>query len=596
MSNKIAICLALALPCSPLGALVAQVPVDHSMDSSTKGDPAANAPPGMTYVPGGIAVIGLTEKEIQDMKLESILELNMLAGSFPQHKVPMKGFYLDNGEVTNHEWKIYLDATGQEPSEDLVNLYWKDGKIPDREDDQPVVGISHQEAEKYAAWAMKRLPTEAEWEYAARGAGGFRYPWGDEFDKDKAHWVNSKMVGGRKGQKTCTLPEGRSPFGLLDMAGNVWEYTSSNYVAYEGYRDIKVATRYTRGKLGSYSATGLFSAKKVVIRGGAWNTPKIALLSALRQPAEEREWNIAIGFRCARSTDAGVEAMAVALDEIGAHFFRGMELDLGSVIAKEVMSHDAKNAVTSFRGIAFAPVKQWEKLSEVQKKSLRDPVAVGLLYTTEEIIDPRLAPGAYRVAYQAGDEKARVPKNAIFPEDGWVYYGWEEHDPTASLKAAVAAKADADAKKKAAKKPAKKNGKEDAKEDAKPAEEEGDEAEENKEDEVRYEAAEGSVIYNLHVSNLLLVDSKNKVVAAFPIDAVKDGARPGPAVLTTQKVGEDKRRKHPATVRRTHAFTITVPGKKGVAFELPLKFHQGVLEAEKAKPSKVSDTASGKDH
>ncbi|MFH0945993.1 MAG: hypothetical protein V2A76_12405, partial [Planctomycetota bacterium] len=133
MSNKIALCLALSLTLLSGGTLLAQVQKDSVMESPPSGgDPALMAPPGMNYVPGGQAIIGMTEKEIQDMKLESLLELNMLAGSVPQHGVPMKGFYLDTGEVTNHEWQIYLDATGQKPSKDLTDLSWKDGKIPDR--------------------------------------------------------------------------------------------------------------------------------------------------------------------------------------------------------------------------------------------------------------------------------------------------------------------------------------------------------------------------------------------------------------------------------------------------------------------------------
>ncbi|MFH0944579.1 MAG: SUMF1/EgtB/PvdO family nonheme iron enzyme, partial [Planctomycetota bacterium] len=502
---------------------------------------------------------------------------------------------LDTGEVTNHEWQIYLDATGQKPSKDLTDLSWKDGKIPDRMEDHPVVGISHREAEDYAKWALKRLPTEEEWEYAARGPTGFRYPWGDEFDPTKAHCASSKMVGGRSAQKSCVLPEGKSPFGLLDMAGNVWEWTSSPYVAYEDYKDIMVATRYTKGKLAKYSAAELFSNKRRVIRGGAWNTPKIALLSALRQGAEINEWNTTLGFRCAKSAQAGAEALDLAMKQVR----KDLELDLGSALAREITTYDADKAVTSHRAIAFAPVKTWEKLADVQRRSLRDPVAVGLIYTTEEIVVPKLAPGSYWVAYQAGDEKARIPKGASFPEEGWVYQGWEENDPSAAT--AAAAKKEKPASKKSSSK--KKAGKKDEAEPAEGEAGEGDAGEgesgegepgegepgegEKQDEAVRYEASEGSVIYNFHKDNLLLVDSRNRVLAALPLEEVKDGARPGPAQLTIQKVGEDKRGKLPATERRNYAFTITVPGKKGVAFELPLRFQQGALEAKAASTSKA---------
>jgi len=262
---------------------------------------ATHPPPGMTYIPGGTAIIGLDEEEIQDLGLESIVELQLLAGSVPRHEVLIEDFYLDTIEITNEQWRLYLQSSGRGPSLDLVEFYWKDGKVPEGQENHPVTCISFKEASDYAAWAGKRLPTEEEWEYAARGAGGFLYPWGDEFDADRAHCSMSKMVGGRRAQECGTLEAGASPFGVLDLAGNVWEWTTSSYVAYEGYHDIQISTRYTRGQAEAYAATALFNAQKRVIRGGSWQNPKTALISALRQPADVNTWNTTVGFRCAWS-------------------------------------------------------------------------------------------------------------------------------------------------------------------------------------------------------------------------------------------------------------------------------------------------------
>jgi len=578
-----------------LAAPGAALPVDRSVLTwPGEADPAAQSPPGMTYIPGGTAIIGLDEKEIQDMGLESIVDLQILAGSVPRRELPMKGFYLDTAEVTNHEWQLYLEATGQDPSEDLVQYYWKDGKVPEGQENHPITCISFKEASAYAAWAGKRLPTEEEWEYAARGAGGFLYPWGNEFDSSRAHCSMSKMVGGRRTQECGTLEAGGSPFGVLDMAGNVWEWTSSPYVGYEGYEDIKIKTRYTKGRAEKYSATALFNAQKLVIRGGSWQNPKTALISALRQPADATTWNTTVGFRCAKSAQAGIDVLADSMAAVGRHYFKGYELDLSAAQVVEVTEYDDTNAVTSHRGIMFAPIKSWKSLATVQKQSLKDPVVAGLLYTSEEIIVPRLSPGAYWVAYQAADKRVDVPKDATFPEEGWVYQGWEEHEaanPAKPGKQASGKKSSKPGRNKPD--PADSADSKDAKEEAKPDDppEESEEKDEGEQEpaEERYEASKGSVVYDRRQDHLLLINRSNLVQAALPLDEVKDSARPAPSQLKIQKTGADERRKLPATERRTYVFTIALAARKAVTFELPLRFHPKPLDLAADKGGQVTD-------
>ena len=396
-------------------------------------DPVTQAPPGMVYVPGGVATIGLTESEIQEMKLESILELNLLAGCTPQHKVRIEGFYLDSCEVTNGEWREYLKATKQSPSDDLINLAWPAGRIPEGEQDHPISGVSYREAESFARWAGKRLPTEVEWEYAARGADGFIYPWGDEFDRSKAHWSGSKMVGGRRSQKTGTLPAGKSPYGLLDMAGNVWEWTSSKYVAYEGYQDIEVATRFTRGKLAPFAAAGLFSNKKVVIRGGAWNTPQIALLSALRQPAEPKEWNIAIGFRCARDVHPARYLIEQRVSKLPKKTLKLLSLDWDALLSYRLPAEDVERGAWGDRRIIFAPTASTKLPVQMPRSGPQKRSFLGVLLTTVPLKNPDLPAGLYlAVLEQSSISHWALPTGS---DSGWQPYpattpGGVPYDPS----------------------------------------------------------------------------------------------------------------------------------------------------------------------
>jgi formylglycine-generating enzyme required for sulfatase activity len=136
-------------------------------------------------------------------------------------KVELSAYAIDLTPVTNAEYEKFLKASGYTPRiEDNFLKHWVDGKPPAGKEDHPVVYVDLNDARAYAEWAGKRLPTDAEWQYAAGGPNSLKYPWGDTMESDRCN----------KGDATASVrafPNGRSPFGCYDMCGNTWEWTES---------------------------------------------------------------------------------------------------------------------------------------------------------------------------------------------------------------------------------------------------------------------------------------------------------------------------------------------------------------------------------
>jgi formylglycine-generating enzyme required for sulfatase activity len=170
---------------------------------------APQAPAGMVYVPGGEFMMGRDDGDEYER---------------PTHKVTVKPFYIDAYEVTNEEYAKFIQATDWLPP-----LGWKDETYPTGAGRRPVTGVTWDDANAYAKWAGKRLPTEEEWEFAARGTDGRRYAWGDTWGKGLANANGASRVSAEVGSFA-----GASPFGAYDMIGNVWEWTASDLKAYPG--------------------------------------------------------------------------------------------------------------------------------------------------------------------------------------------------------------------------------------------------------------------------------------------------------------------------------------------------------------------------
>ena len=217
--------------------------------------------PGMVYVAGGEFVFGSDEGKEDES---------------PQQTIYVDAFNIDINPVTCAQYKQFIDATSHR-----VPRNWKEGQIPPGKENHPVVWVSWHDAVAYAEWAGKRLPTEIEWEKAARGTDGRKYPWGDTFDASKC---NSSEADLQATSPVDQFPQGVSPCGTLDMAGNVWEWTADWYDAYRS------------------SVYGLerFGVTYKVLRGGSWFDPADAVRTTTRNSAMPDFTFSTIGFRCAK--------------------------------------------------------------------------------------------------------------------------------------------------------------------------------------------------------------------------------------------------------------------------------------------------------
>ncbi|HVW86901.1 MAG TPA: SUMF1/EgtB/PvdO family nonheme iron enzyme, partial [Bryobacteraceae bacterium] len=189
---------------------------------------AGSAPEGMVRVAGGsflFRVAGIEIEGFNDIGVDVQYPWEDAARRFHEHPMQIRSFYIDKYPVTNAQFKKFIDATRYHPRDDLNFLRdWKNGSYPDGWANKPVTWVSQEDARAYAAWAGKRLPHEWEWQFAAQGPDGRVYPWGNE-------WKSSAVPAPDKGRtmrgpdNVDAHPQGASPSGVMDLVGNVWQWT-----------------------------------------------------------------------------------------------------------------------------------------------------------------------------------------------------------------------------------------------------------------------------------------------------------------------------------------------------------------------------------
>lgn len=240
--------------------------------------PASKPPAGMVEVPAGTFVFRTAGNP------DDANPIIPYPDTAKPRTIEMRRFFMDRTPVTNGAFKAFLDATGYAPADRSNFLkHWTGGKPPAGEGDHPVRWVSLEDARAYARWAGKRLPTEAEWQYAAQGRDGRPFPWGAKIESGRC---NNKL---NKTTPVTAFPKGASPFGVLDMVGNIWQMTDDVY-------DNGVY-RYGIIRGGSFYAP---ETSEWYVKSGPLAVDRVQIL-LLVAPGLDRV--ATVGFRCVKDAD-----------------------------------------------------------------------------------------------------------------------------------------------------------------------------------------------------------------------------------------------------------------------------------------------------
>jgi formylglycine-generating enzyme required for sulfatase activity/DNA-binding CsgD family transcriptional regulator len=244
----------------------------------------------LVYVPAGEFKMGSSRTE----------DSQTLDEELPQHNVNLDAYWIDQAEVTNAQYAMCVADDGACTKPSLNNSLSRDNYYDSSlYANYPVIFVSWSQATAYCAWAGRRLPTEAEWEKAARGPEGHIFPWGNTFDGSRANYCDINCINGWKDSSfddgyvdtspAGEFPEGASVYGALDMAGNVYEWVADLYGP------------YNRGD--QVNPSGPAEGTERIIRGGSWGDDSTHIRSAVRSHVSPDYWMNFIGFRCAISQD-----------------------------------------------------------------------------------------------------------------------------------------------------------------------------------------------------------------------------------------------------------------------------------------------------
>ena len=333
----------------------------------------------MILIPSGSFLMGTTAREVDEDFRETGLPEDWKEHTLderPQHRQTVESFYLYKYEVTNAQYKAFTDATGHR-----TPPYWKGKDFPKGQGNHPVVQVSWDDAEAYCQWAGTHLPTEVQWEYAARGAEPAPgkpsrvFPWGNSWDRLRCN--NSSYHAGKplrnaedwgkwyEGDQQAlfpltshvgAFPKSVSPFGIHDMAGNAWEWCAEIQAPYPDRKAADATDQKLRAR-----------------RGGSWANVALHIRSADRQGAAQDDLNLFTGFRCVKplpgKAEAGGTAGLIEVEQAGDHYVNFVLTEIeatrsslpeitraAEAAAERIVGRDGELLSAGDRGFALQPV------------------------------------------------------------------------------------------------------------------------------------------------------------------------------------------------------------------------------------------------
>jgi len=460
--------LALAAACALPSPNVASTPQAPSKD--------ALAPPSLVLVPGGRTKIGTPHKELIAL-IEEHKEAEEKAGGFlsewPEISVKVEDYYMMVSEVTNEQFRAYVEASGAKPPytwgeaalavaraehaekqkeardkakaegrqaparEALDEAYWWDQnwkdsewEVPQADLKKPVTYIDYQDARGYAEWAGLRLPTEFEFERAIRGDDGRMFPWGDEWKKGMAATKGNVRASGAL--EVGSFEKGVSEQGLHDLVGNVWEWTQSPFNPYKGWKQkpFKIGKGDKKKTIDNQPK---WSPDWRVVKSGSQQTGWIFARAMVRGGFDRYQRAHVLGFRCAASTKPGLDFAQQQLGRIPRNirprdtngpvmFDPNQVIAIDRWIAEDSASKVAGySIIKQYDYILFTPAEELQTngLNDIRKLPQTDELAfIGFLATNQDVVEPALAAGTYLVAVRGAAKIAKRDDDQEGDEEG----------------------------------------------------------------------------------------------------------------------------------------------------------------------------------
>lgn len=413
----------------------------------------AGIPPMMVEVPGGKTRIGIDDKELRNVSertgysktLENVIQAWKAT---PSHEVVLEPFYIDLKEVVNSWWVAYMQENPGAPKPHPKA--WPGGTMPEGWGNRPVTGISFEDARKFARWMGRRLPTEEEWEAAARWSENPQkelrvWPWGDIWDMAQIK-CNSDPAVNHPSRKVIppglppmlavgTFPEGRSKLGIDDLSGNAFELTTSPFRPYKGFKDVIMK--------GQRVTEGDFREDEVVVRGGD-ATKKDMLVTTLNRQGIHRDGRSPyVGFRTAASKTRGKDHVAdiVADGDLPGWVVEYKELPSDTAAGRRCAElgfndpsryasvssggwNPAANLPTAVKRITIITrvaddFRDFNHFKQMAKTAPEELLLLGFLHLDVPAVSPALEAGQYLVFWQNERVPTEAPPSAAeAPADG----------------------------------------------------------------------------------------------------------------------------------------------------------------------------------
>ncbi len=433
-------------------------------------------PPGLVLIEGGSTTIGSDTKDIEKLLEEdhgTHKFVRVLHSETPEHRVTVADYYLMVTEVTNEQYREFVAATGHRPpfewgraaidaasrsfleeegrkakeareankkyemkkfdayerekwwTQNWAGATWE---MPAEDALKPVTHVDYADAQAYCAWAGLRLQTEAEFQRAVRGKTKNYFPWG-------AEWKSGRVAATSETRTSVPLDvgsfaDGVSKEGVYDLAGNVWEWTSTPYDSYPKYKDHTYSIKTGSKQKLEFEVLGDWDANARVSVGGSFQNEWFAARATTRRNTVRDQITFALGFRCAATPGVGIDVSQAAYELLvrnsparpsGAEYKtdRPIAMDRWQTRAASEKAPEGYEVISAYEYISFTPLAQIEhtETKTMEDLSRTEPVHLGYLTTSVPLLEPALEPGTYLVAYR-GEGELRQRRAANKDEEG----------------------------------------------------------------------------------------------------------------------------------------------------------------------------------